>query len=68
VPADFQSSDTTHIKVGLQVEHLRFGQGTVRQLDVLGAARKAKIDFANFGEKTLLLTFAKLKFLEQLPE
>ncbi len=61
VPADFHPSDTTHIEVGMQVEHPKFGRGTVRQLDMLSAARKAKIDFADFGEKTLLLSFAKLR-------
>lgn len=61
VSADFHPSDTTHIEVGMQVEHPKFGRGTVRQLDMLSAARKAKIDFADFGEKTLLLSFAKLR-------
>ncbi|MEL6412688.1 MAG: 3'-5' exonuclease, partial [Bacteroidota bacterium] len=61
VPADFQPSDTTNIEVGMQVEHPKFGQGTVIQLDTSGAARKAKINFTNLGEKTLLLSFAKLK-------
>ena len=66
--APFQPSDTTHLEAGMQVEHLKFGRGTVLQLDTTGAARKAKIDFADFGEKTLLLSFAKLKVLNPLPE
>ena len=66
--ANFQPSDTTHLGVGMQVAHPKFGQGTVTQLDTSGAARKAKIDFANFGEKTLLLSFAKLKIFDQIPE
>jgi DNA helicase II / ATP-dependent DNA helicase PcrA len=68
IPADFYPSDTTHIEVGMQVEHPKFGRGTVRQLDTSNAARRAKIYFADFGERTLLLSFAKLKILEQLPE
>ncbi|MEM9416798.1 MAG: UvrD-helicase domain-containing protein [Bacteroidota bacterium] len=64
----FQPSDTTHLAAGMQVEHPKFGRGTVLQLDTTGAARKAKIDFADFGEKTLLLSFAKLKVLNPLPE
>jgi DNA helicase-2/ATP-dependent DNA helicase PcrA len=67
VPTDFHPSDTTHIKVGTQVTHPKFGRGTVRQLDASDASRKAKIDFADFGEKTLLLSFAKLKILDLLP-
>jgi DNA helicase-2/ATP-dependent DNA helicase PcrA len=30
-------------------------------IDIDGANRKAKVLFDNFGEKTLLLSFAKLK-------
>ena len=66
VPADFQPSDTSHLAVGMQVEHPKFGPGTVTQIDTTGVARKAIIDFTNFGEKTLLLSFAKLKVLDQL--
>ncbi len=66
VSADFEPSDTTHIEVGMQVAHPKFGRGMVRQLDTSGAARKAKIEFADFGEKTLLLSFAKLRILDQL--
>jgi DNA helicase II / ATP-dependent DNA helicase PcrA len=64
--SNFQPSDTTHIEVGMQVAHPKFGRGTVCQLDVSGAVRKAKIDFADFGEKTLLLSFAKLKILDHI--
>jgi len=67
VPANFQPSDTTHLAVGMKVMHPKFGNGIVRQLDVSGAARKASIDFDNFGEKTLLLNFAKLSIGETTP-
>ena len=60
-PVDFQPSDTTYLKVGMQIEHPKFGLGTVLQLDTSSTARKAKIDFVNFGEKTLLLTFARIR-------
>ncbi|MCU0318368.1 MAG: exodeoxyribonuclease V subunit gamma [Amoebophilaceae bacterium] len=65
---NFQPSDMTHIEVGMQVAHPRFGRGTVCQLDVSGDVRKAKIDFVDFGEKTLLLSFAKIKILDRIPE
>lgn len=61
--ANFKPSDTTNLEAGMQVEHPKFGRGTVMKLDTDGAARKAKIDFAGFGEKTLLLSFAKLRIL-----
>ena len=64
----FQPSDTTHLEVGMQVEHPKFGLGTVLQLDTSGTARKATIDFADFGEKTLLLNFTKLKIFDHLPK
>ena len=43
------------------MEHPKFGFGTVLEMDESGADRKAKINFDDFGEKTLLLSFAKLR-------
>ncbi len=60
-PADFTPSNTDQLQAGQKVEHPKFGFGTVQALDVSGAERKARILFDNFGEKTLLLSFAKLK-------
>jgi DNA helicase-2/ATP-dependent DNA helicase PcrA len=59
--ADFAPSDTSRLQEGMKVEHPKFGFGMVIQLDETGADRKAKIQFSDFGEKTLLLSFAKLK-------
>ncbi len=61
---DFLPSDTSGLKEGMKVEHPRFGFGTVVKLDETGADRKARIHFSDFGEKTLLLSFAKLKIHE----
>ena len=61
---DFTPSDTTGLKEGMKVEHPKFGFGTVVKLDESGADRKARIHFSDFGEKTLLLSFAKLKIHE----
>ncbi len=58
---DFKPSDTNGLIEGMKVEHSKFGYGKVVSLDVDGASRKAKVLFDNFGEKTLLLSFAKLK-------
>lgn len=63
-PADFKPSDTSGLKEGMQVEHPKFGFGTVTQMDLSGADRKAKINFSAVGEKTLLLSFAKLRIVE----
>jgi len=59
--ADFAPSDTSTLREGMKVEHPKFGFGMVTQMDYSGPDRKAKINFDDFGEKTLLLNFAKLK-------
>jgi DNA helicase-2/ATP-dependent DNA helicase PcrA len=59
----FQASDTTQLKSNMEVEHPTFGRGSVLAVEVAGAHRKARIKFQNFGEKTLLLGFAKLKII-----
>jgi DNA helicase-2/ATP-dependent DNA helicase PcrA len=61
---DFAPSDTTSLQEGMKVEHPKFGFGKVVMMDFTGADRKAKILFDDFGEKTLLLSFAKLKIHE----
>lgn len=61
VSADFAPSDTSALQEGMKVEHPKFGFGMVTKMDASGADRKAKINFDDFGEKTLLLNFAKLK-------
>lgn len=64
VSPDFKPSDTTNLQEGMQVEHPKFGFGKVTHIDSEGANRKAKVDFTNAGEKTLLLSFAKLRIIE----
>jgi len=59
--ADFQASDTSNLAIGMRVEHRKFGFGKVIELEAQGNDQKARIDFENVGEKTLLLSFAKLK-------
>ncbi|HXA01863.1 MAG TPA: UvrD-helicase domain-containing protein [Cytophagaceae bacterium] len=58
--ADFKPSDTSNLLTGMKVEHPKFGFGIVKAMDVAGTDRKAIIDF-NGIEKTLILSFAKLK-------
>jgi DNA helicase-2/ATP-dependent DNA helicase PcrA len=62
--ANFAPSDTSGLKEGMKVEHPKFGFGTVTAMDMSGADRKAKINFGDIGEKTLLLAFAKLRIVE----
>ncbi len=63
-PADFTPSDTSGLAAGMKVEHPKFGFGTVLEMDMSGADRKAKINFSGVGEKTLLLSFAKLRIVQ----
>jgi DNA helicase II / ATP-dependent DNA helicase PcrA len=62
-PADFIPSDTSGLQAGMKVEHPKFGFGTVMAMDMSGADKKAKINFNDIGEKTLLLSFAKLRIV-----
>ena len=48
------------------VEHQRFGRGKIIDLEGIMPEMKAKVFFANAGEKQLLLKFAKLKIVEDL--
>lgn len=63
-PVDFKPSNNALLQEGMKVEHPKFGFGTVEKLDFTGPDKKAKIIFNDFGEKTLLLSFAKLKIHE----
>ena len=62
--ADFKPSDTSNLAEGMKVEHPKFGFGKVVHMDENGANRKAKVAFEKAGEKTLLLSFAKLRVVE----
>ncbi|MFZ9044541.1 MAG: ATP-dependent helicase [Cyclobacteriaceae bacterium] len=61
---DFSPSDTSGLASGMKVEHPKFGFGSVTAIDESGSNRKAKVVFDKFGEKTLLLAFAKLRILD----
>lgn len=58
---DFVPSDTSLLAGGMKVEHPKFGFGIVKEVETQGNDKKARIDFEKVGEKTLLLSFAKLK-------
>jgi len=55
--------DNVHVKIGDRVEHSRFGQGQVMNIEGQGSNKKATIRFDESGEKKLLLKFAKLTIL-----
>ena len=66
-PADFVPSDTSNLQTGQRVEHPKFGFGEVTKLETVQGSTKAIINFEEVGEKTLLLSFAKLRVLTSPP-
>ena len=49
------------ISIHMKVEHQRFGFGEIKNLEPFENPEKATIIFDDFGEKTLVLKFAKLR-------
>lgn len=61
----FVSDHPEKIKLGMFVEHERFGRGKVLNIEGKMPDLKAKVFFPNAGEKNLLLKFAKLRISDQ---
>ncbi|RAI90039.1 ATP-dependent helicase [Algoriphagus yeomjeoni] len=61
---DFKPSNTNNLQAEQLVEHPKFGFGKVQKIETEGINRKASIQFEHFGEKTLLLSFAKLRIID----
>ena len=59
--ADFVPVSMDKIVQGIRVEHNRFGMGTVLEVTGRIPDLKARIRFDRYGEKILLLKFAKLR-------
>ncbi len=59
--ANFTGDDPAKIQQGMMVIHQRFGEGKVINIEGSAPNVKATIFFQNFGQKQLLLKFAKLK-------
>lgn len=59
--SDFKADDSSLIQVGMNVEHEKFGSGKVISMEGKFPDSKALILFDGFGQKQLLLKFAKLK-------
>jgi DNA helicase-2/ATP-dependent DNA helicase PcrA len=60
----FHADNPDTLRIGMFVEHQRFGRGKIIDLEGVMPEKKAKVFFANAGEKQLLLKFAKLKIVE----
>ena len=59
VPTSTQHPSATGLQVGMQIEHQRFGRGTVTNIEGQGENMKATVKFENTGTKQLLLKFAR---------
>ena len=53
-----------NVKIGMNVEHGRFGKGKVLSIEGTGNDKKAIIEFQGIGIKNLLLKYAKLKTID----
>jgi len=47
----------------MEVVHQKFGKGKIVSIEGSGANRKATVHFAAYGQKQLLLKFARLKIV-----
>jgi len=63
--SNFQSTDNIMetLQIGMNVEHERFGKGKVINIEGKATDKKAMVFFEGFGQKQLLLKFAKLKII-----
>ncbi len=59
----FIHDDAFTIQNGMDVRHEKFGDGKVTAMEGAGTNKIATIFFPNFGEKKIMLKFAKLKIL-----
>ncbi|NLJ82056.1 MAG: ATP-binding domain-containing protein, partial [Bacteroidales bacterium] len=57
-------ADINQLKVGLKIFHDKFGIGSIQEVLDEGVNSKAIIAFEQFGVKTMLLRFAKLKIIQ----
>jgi DNA helicase-2/ATP-dependent DNA helicase PcrA len=61
---DFLASDTSNLQADQQVEHQKFGFGTVIKIEGSAHNPVATIQFKLNGEKKIMLNYAKLRIVE----
>ena len=62
--AGFEPSPVMQLAVGQRVEHNRFGFGVIREISGNASDRRARILFDDFGEKNLMLNYAKIRIVD----
>jgi DNA helicase-2/ATP-dependent DNA helicase PcrA len=60
----FQANSPDEFQKGQRVFHQKFGEGTIMEIEPYGSDKRAKIVFDINGERTLILSFAKLMILK----
>ncbi|MCQ2327055.1 MAG: UvrD-helicase domain-containing protein [Bacteroidales bacterium] len=61
---DWRLADFAEVEPGVKVRHSKFGCGVVVSTEVVDRDKRAVVDFFQFGNKTLILKFAKLEIKE----
>ncbi len=61
--SEFDTESLRHLQVGMQVQHDRFGNGKVINLEGVFPNNKATVFFEGVGQKQLLIKFAKLNIV-----
>ena len=64
VSSSAPASDLSGLRVGAKVRHDRFGEGEVIAIEGDGGNAKATVAFTHFGQKQLLLKFARLTIIK----
>ena len=63
--ADFVPDSPLDLRAGMRIEHNRFGLGDILSITGDPSALKATIRFDSFGEKVLLLQYAKIRIVDK---
>ena len=61
---DVQPSPINQLAAGQRIEHNRFGFGYIKEISGNAAGRKARIAFDDYGEKILMLNYAKIRIVD----
>ena len=62
-PAAPSAASDVNVSEGMRIEHLKFGRGTIAEVDRSLSDVRIVVDFDNAGRKTLLLKFARFTIL-----
>ncbi len=63
--ANFVPDSPADLLAGMTIEHDRFGMGVIESIDGIGSNTKAVVNFHDFGKKTLVMAYAKVRIVKQ---